>query len=545
MLFSGKGKRFIASVKKPSIMKKFCVCIITAITASSLIAGIIMYHYTTNYMTESKTQDVADAVYDVENLYSQMYTAYINNRNDKGEWVSSEGEQEYKKYYIGLLERLELYNRFLNVYGFITDSDGSIFLSYPLLPNMTGISETSGRTDFMKSDITDKLLLKNGKYYFKKDEQYYTGSASGYTVNNSDFYGLYKDEADNYLSVTKTIAYIYPGSDNPGNRGTITLSMPIPEITKTRSNIIGCFLIATAISVVIELIALFLITKEITDPIRELENMTKEMSEGNFNIKIEHRSNDEVGALIKSYNNMADALKRLDVMRNDFIAGISHELRTPMTSIGGFIDGILDGIIPPEKQEYYLKIVKDEITRMNSLVNDLLNMARLESGKVELDMLPCRLNELLSNTALKLEPIIDAKNISVEFDFAAKNCDVLIDKPSIERVIINLIQNAVKFTDAGGRITIRTALCGRDKDKDKIEITVEDTGIGIAEDEIPFIFEKFYKSDKSRGLDKKGTGLGLAIAKEILMAHGQDIRVESTLGVGSRFIFTLPIYRKD
>lgn len=541
MSFSGKWKRFIASIKKPSIMKKFGVSIITAVIAASLISGIIMYHYTTNYMTESKTEDVMKAVEDVETLYSQMYTSYVNNVDELGGWVSEEGEQEYKRYYLDLLERLKLYNSLLNVYGFITESDGSIFLSYPLLPNMAGRTETSGKSEFLEPETRDKLLLKNNKYYFENDKQYYTGSDSKYMVDTGDFYGLYSDEKDNYLSVTKSIAYIYPGSNDPINRGTITLSMPIPEITRTRSNIISCFLIATVISVVIELIALFLITKEITDPIRELEGMTKQMSEGNFNVKIDNSSKDEIGALIKSYNDMADALKNLDVMRNDFIASISHELRTPMTSIGGFIDGILDGIIPAEKQEHYLNIVKDEITRMNVLVNDLLNMARLQSGNVELDMLPCPLNALLSGTALKLEPIIDEKGISVEFDFKAKNCDILIDKPSIERVIINLIQNAVKFTDSGGIITIRTEIA----DRDRVQVTIEDTGTGIAKEEIPFIFEKFYKTDKSRGLDKKGTGLGLAIAKEILLAHGQEIHVESTLGEGSRFIFTLPIYRKD
>ena len=178
---------------------------------------------------------------------------------------------------------------------------------------------------------------------------------------------------------------------------------------------------------------------------------------------------------------------------------------------------------------------------MNILVNDLLNMARLQSGKVELDMMPYKTDDLLINTACKLEPIIDEKKINLEFDLNTKNCEVLIDKLSSERVIINLIQNATKFTQYGGIITIRSAFA----DDDKVQITVDHTGSGISPEELPFIFEKFYKVDKSRGLDKKGTGLGLAIVKSILAAHNQSIRVESTLGKGSRFIFTLPIYRKD
>lgn len=540
MAFSGKGKKIIASIKKQSILKKFCVFIIVAVIATSLISGTIMYHYTTKYMTESKSEDIKKAVDDVSILFSQMYTTYINNIDELGNWVSEDGQNEFEKYYVNLLDRLELYNNLLSVYGFITESDGSIFLSYPLLPNMTDRADTAGR-EYMDAQITSKLSLNNGKYYFKNNKQYYTGSDSEYVINTGDFYGLYSDQEVSYLSITQSIAYTYPGASEAINKGTITLSMPVPEITKTRSNIISYFLIATVISVALELIALFIITKEITEPIRELEKMTKQMAAGNFKVKIQSRSNDEVGELVNSYNAMAEALGNLDMMRNDFIASISHELRTPMTSIGGFIDGILDGVIPAEKQEHYLQIVKEEIARMNALVNDLLNMARLQSGKVELDLLPCSLEELLRNTALKLKPIIDEKEIQIVFDIKTKNCEVLVDRPSIERVLINLIQNAVKFTNPGGIVTLHSEPDG----KNKVRITVEDTGSGIAREEIPFIFEKFYKADKSRGLDKKGTGLGLAIVKNILSAHGQEIHVESTVGKGSRFIFTLPIYRKE
>ncbi|PWM22900.1 MAG: hypothetical protein DBX53_02970 [Clostridiales bacterium] len=540
MAFSGKGKKIIASIKKQSILKKFCVFIIVAVIATSLISGIIMYHYTTKYMTESKSEDIKKAVDDVSILFSQMYTTYINNIDELGNWVSEDGQNEFEKYYVNLLDRLELYNNLLSVYGFITESDGSIFLSYPLLPNMTDRADTAGR-EYMDAQITSKLSLNNGKYYFKNNKQYYTGSDSEYVINTGDFYGLYSDQEVSYLSITQSIAYTYPGASEAINKGTITLSIPVPEITKTRSNIISYFLIATVISVALELIALFIITKEITESIRELEKMTKQMAAGNFKVKIQSRSNDEVGELVNSYNAMAEALGNLDMMRNDFIASISHELRTPMTSIGGFIDGILDGVIPAEKQEHYLQIVKEEIARMNALVNDLLNMARLQSGKVELDLLPCSLEELLRNTALKLKPIIDEKEIQIVFDIKTKNCEVLVDRPSIERVLINLIQNAVKFTNPGGTVTLHSEPDG----KNKVRITVEDTGSGIAREEIPFIFEKFYKADKSRGLDKKGTGLGLAIVKNILSAHGQEIHVESTVGKGSRFIFTLPIYRKE
>lgn len=537
---SGKGKNKNTLKNKHSLLRKFCTFILIAVILTSIISGVIMYFYITDYLTKSKSDDLKKAVDDVNTLYSRMYTTYINNLDENGDWVSEEGRKEYLKYYTALLDRLELYNKILNVYGYITESDGSIFLSYPLLPNMTDRSDTAGR-DYMPAHITKNLVFNNNEYFFRNGKQYYTGSDSKYVVNTGDFYGLYDHENASYLSVTQSIAYTYPGLSESINKGSITLSVPFPEITAARNHIIYYFIIATLISVIIEVVILVITTKEITEPIRVLTNATKQVTEGNLSIKVHSESKDEIGELVNSYNVMIEALSNLDIMRNDFIASVSHELRTPMTSIGGFIDGILDGVIPLDKHDYYLQIIKEEITRMNVLVNDLLNMARLQSGKVELDYMPCKCDDLIFNTVVKLEPFIEQKNINIEFDLNAANCEVLIDKPSIERVIINLVQNAIKFTPEGGSITLHSS----HDDSDTVQIIIEDTGEGIKADELPFIFEKFYKVDKSRGLDKKGTGLGLSIVKSILAAHKQSIRVESTVGKGSRFIFTLPIYRKE
>lgn len=355
-------------IKKPSILRTFCIFIIVAVIFSSLISGAIMYFYTSKYMTETKSNDIKKAVYDINTLYSRMYTSYINNLNESGDWVSDEGYNEYKKYYLELLDRLELYHSLQNITAFVTESDGSIFLSYPLLPNMTGLAESSGR-EYMETNITNNLLYKNGDYFFKENDQYYTGSAYDYIIDSGDFHGLYADYEESYLSITQSIAYTYPGMSEPINKGTITLSIPMPEITQARSNVINYYILATIISVLIEIFALIIITKEITNPIRQLESMTEQVAMGNFKIKIQTNSKDELGQLINSYNAMVESLDNFDAMRNDFIASVSHELRTPMTSIRGFIDGILDGVIPPEKQNYYLQIIKEEINRMNVLVD--------------------------------------------------------------------------------------------------------------------------------------------------------------------------------
>ena len=158
------SSKIAAFIKKPSILRTFSIFIIVAVIISSMISGVIMYFYTTKYMTETKSDDIKKAVEDINTLYSRMYTSYINNLDEKGDWVSNEGHEEYKKYYLELLNRLELYHDLLNITGFVTESDGSIFLSYPLLPNMTGLAETAGR-DFMSTEISDNLLYKNGDYF--------------------------------------------------------------------------------------------------------------------------------------------------------------------------------------------------------------------------------------------------------------------------------------------------------------------------------------------------------------------------------------------
>jgi len=231
---------------------------------------------------------------------------------------------------------------------------------------------------------------------------------------------------------------------------------------------------------------------------------------------------------------MAFELEHLEEMRRGFIANVSHELRTPMTSIRGFIEGILDGTIPPEKQKDYLEIVRDETLRLNRLVNDLLDLAKMQSGDLKLTFKSFNVNEMVRRSIIKLENQIVEKNLEIHADFETEDMMAYADPDAIERVMMNLLHNAVKFTGENGRINIRIY-----RQKDKIYVSVQDNGIGIGKEEIDHIWERFYKSDKSRGMDKTGTGLGLAIVKNIINEHKQDIWVESELGKGTKFTFTL------
>jgi signal transduction histidine kinase len=237
---------------------------------------------------------------------------------------------------------------------------------------------------------------------------------------------------------------------------------------------------------------------------------------------------------------MVAALQNLEEMRRGFIANVSHELRTPMTSISGFIEGILDGTIPPEKQKDYLEIVKEEVMRLNRLVNELLDLARMEAREIHIVTKDFNINELIRRCIIKLESLIMEKNLEIVANFEEEDVFVRADIDAIERVILNLIHNAVKFTPETGIICLSTSI-----QKDNVLISVADNGIGMEKEELDMIWDRFYKSDKSRSRDKLGTGLGLAIVKNLINEHGQDIWAESEAGRGTTFYFTLKRADRD
>jgi signal transduction histidine kinase len=224
---------------------------------------------------------------------------------------------------------------------------------------------------------------------------------------------------------------------------------------------------------------------------------------------------------------MADSLADLEYMRSSFMANVSHDLRSPMTSISGFIDGILDGAIPPEKHAYYLGLIQQEVKRLSRLVSDLLDISRLESGTKKFDCSPFDITETTRLILLTFESRIDDKNLDVEFVAPEDKLFINSDKDAIYRVLYNLCDNAVKFSKEKGKLSITLV---DHKDTDTVSVSVFNEGVGITKEDLPHIFDRFYKSDKSRGLDKQGTGLGLYIAKTTVEALGGNISVESEYG---------------
>ncbi len=284
------------------------------------------------------------------------------------------------------------------------------------------------------------------------------------------------------------------------------------------------------------LVAVYFLTERIIGPLKNMSRAAKAYATGNFDIRIPVQGSDEVAELAVAFNQMATGLQNLEDMRRSFLANVSHDLKTPMTTIAGFIDGILSGAIPPENQTEYLERIKSEVLRLSRLVRQLLDISRIQAGDRKLEIESFDICEMARQIVLSFESRIYEKKLEVEFDCDEDNIFVSADKDSIHQVLYNLCDNAVKFSREGG--TYRVSV----KVKNKLaHISVYNEGQGIPSEDLPFVFERFYKSDKSRGLDKTGVGLGLYISKTIIDAHRETISADSEQGKYCSFEFTLPV----
>ena len=247
-----------------------------------------------------------------------------------------------------------------------------------------------------------------------------------------------------------------------------------------------------------------------------------------------------MGQLAESFNHMAESLDKYEKVRRDFIANVSHDLRSPLTSIQGFLGAILDGTIPHEKQEHYLNIVLEETKRLTKLTNDIVELSRAQTSTITLEKTRFNINNLIRESIERLEPQLQKKDIKIDAIFVEKETFVEADEDKIARVIYNLVDNAIKFSEEGKKIEIETAL----KDNKKLLVSVKDYGKGISEEDVKYVFDRFYKVDSSRGKDKTGSGLGLSIVREFLLAHGENIGVKSEKGKGTTFLFSLKLADK-
>lgn len=293
--------------------------------------------------------------------------------------------------------------------------------------------------------------------------------------------------------------------------------------------------LASIISLTITGFFSYYLSKRITAPLREMNRVARHIARGQFDQRVKIKTQDELGELGQTFNAMAQELAGLEQMRKEFVANVSHDLRSPLTSLHGFVRAFLDETIPNERQRHYLTIMNDQTERMMKLINDLLDLARIEAGQLEIRPVIFNLSELVRQAVARLEPELVKKQVTVELlAEEAQDIHVFADPDRIEQVIVNLLQNAVQFSAPCScvEVMLQTA--------ERAVVAIRDEGPGIRPEDMEAIWQRFYKADSAR-TTKVGTGLGLSIVKHILDLHQSPIQVQSEVGKGSIFTFTLPI----
>lgn len=331
------------------------------------------------------------------------------------------------------------------------------------------------------------------------------------------------------------ITVIAPVIRGFSTKGYLLIHKRIADIQMERNHFMGPVYVTLLLIYLFSYIILIGFQFFVYRPLRKITEAATQYASGNLEYEIRVKSQDEMGYLSASLNYMSSKLKDMEDYQKKFVANVSHDFRSPLTSIKGYVEAMADGTIPSEMQGKYLKIILFETDRLTDLTQDLLCLNEYDSNTLLLTKTSFDIHEIIKNTSASFEGTCKQKKISIELLLATKHLNVHADKRKIQQVLYNLLDNAIKFSEPDSSIIVETTERG-----DKIHISVKDYGTGIPKESLNKIWERFYKTDTSRGKDKKGTGLGLAITKEAIQAHNENINVISTEGVGTEFIFTLP-----
>lgn len=315
--------------------------------------------------------------------------------------------------------------------------------------------------------------------------------------------------------------------------GVVFASASAQALTDFMGEILKMFLLSALVMMVVTFAVVYVVTGNLVRPLQQMVKATESFAKGDFSARVPINERDEIGKLSMAFNNMAASLAQQETVRRSFVANVSHELKTPMTSIAGFIDGILDGTIPPEKERHYLMIVSDEVKRLSRLVRSMLNIAKIEAGEMKLNPTVFDVNEAVLSSIFTFEQAIEAKHLEIKGLDAGKIM-VEADEDLIHQVVYNLLENAVKFVNEGGTIEVSYTV-----DAKRTYINIKNSGEGIPKDEISKVFDRFYKTDRSRSIDKTGVGLGLHIVRSIVNLHQGEVIVRSVEGEYCEFSFSV------
>ena len=334
--------------------------------------------------------------------------------------------------------------------------------------------------------------------------------------------------------------YLYPVTYNEDFQGYIIMTTPLSEINTKLNKIYLIIWIASICTILFSILIISLLAKTfLIDPLVELNNAAKKFANGEVDKRVNIKSEDEIGQLAESFNVMAESLEKVEMNRRDFISNVSHELRSPITSIKGFIAGIIDEVIPPEREKEYLERAYYEIQRLTRLINDLLDLSAISSGKLKFNIRKVNINELIRRCIINNERKLKEKGIILEVFMQDEKCFVNTDEDKITQVITNLLDNSIKYCGENGFIK-----CGVYHKNNKVLVEIYNNGPRLTEEEKIHIWDRFYKSDKSR-TNKVSTGLGLPIVRMILKEMGEEVWAENDKKIGVKFIFTLTKFKNQ
>lgn len=330
----------------------------------------------------------------------------------------------------------------------------------------------------------------------------------------------------------------YPIKSNGNIYGGIFVCSPVPEIQETIRGVFEIIFLSGVVGIFLAVIMIYILSRRITKPLLEMNKAAQIIADGNYDRRIDVKASDEIGQLSDSFNYMAECLDKRDQDRRIFVASVAHDLRSPLTSIQGFLNAMKDGIIPKEEYNYYLDIILEETERLSLLATNIVDMGKTQESVLKLDITEFDINDLIRDVLDVFEHRFRKKSLNCHLILAEGMTYVRADREELHRVLHNLIDNAVKFTDYGGLIEIETTV---PKNEHKLFVSVSDDGDGVPDNDKRHIFEAFFKSDVSRGLDKTGSGLGLSVVKEIINAHGEIITCKDSKLGGAEFKFSLKL----
>lgn len=474
--------------------KKLYAKFIFGYVVYGILAFLVLCTITQGLTMKKSRENEARALYRESTLIASDYVTNYLNREITLEDVQGQ---------------MEAVSRYLSGEIWVMDTNGNLLLS----SNNASVAEQAAEGEYLKVEDFDVSDFGNSFY------------------QTGDFYGYFDKDM---LSVFSTITINYKV------RGYVLIHKPLSVIDQTANGYINIDFFTMAIILGAALIMILLLAYFVYRPVIKISSAAKMYAKGDFSQRIEVRSQDEIGYLANTMNYMAEELSTLEEEERKFVSNVSHDFRSPLTSIKGYIEAMLDGTIPEEMQEKYLKIILFETERLNKLTQSLLDLNQFGHKGMGLDIADFDINGMIRTTIRTFEGTCGKKGLTFDLLLTGNELFVTGDMIKIQQVLYNLIDNATKFSNANTAIKIETNIRN-----EKVLISVKDLGIGIPADSIKKIWERFYKTDLSRGKDKKGTGLGLAIVKEIIQAHDEHINVVSTEGVGTEFIFTLPLSKKE